>query len=122
MSEFKGNVFIDPKQLTSYGDAANDGAVQLSFTLPIPYGALATNVLFCPGAANVYIETSALLKGIAEIRTSLEPVRCSIAVLNMSIAPGGAETVEPNCKIPSSMSLELFAGSLNWYLIRENSG
>ncbi|NLH19533.1 MAG: hypothetical protein GX462_05705 [Thermotogaceae bacterium] len=41
MSESKGKVFIDPKQLTSYGDSANDGAVQLSFTLPIPYGALA---------------------------------------------------------------------------------
>jgi len=41
MNEANGKVFIDPKQLTSYGDATNDGAVQLSFTLPIPHGALA---------------------------------------------------------------------------------
>lgn len=34
-------VFADPKQLTSYGDSTHDGAVQLSFTLPVPYGALA---------------------------------------------------------------------------------
>ena len=38
MNEANGKVFIDPKQLTSYGDATNDGAVQLSFTLPIPHG------------------------------------------------------------------------------------
>ncbi len=32
---------INPKNIIPYGDSTNDGAVQLSFTLPIPYGALA---------------------------------------------------------------------------------
>lgn len=41
MNTDKKNTFMDPKQITSYGDATNDGAVQLSFTLPIPCGALA---------------------------------------------------------------------------------
>jgi len=32
---------INPKNIIPYGDSTNDGAIQFSFTLPIPYGALA---------------------------------------------------------------------------------
>ncbi|HPE67801.1 MAG TPA: OAM dimerization domain-containing protein [Thermotogota bacterium] len=32
---------LDPQHVSSYGDATNDGAVQLSFTLPVPFGGVA---------------------------------------------------------------------------------
>ncbi|MHB8757481.1 MAG: OAM dimerization domain-containing protein, partial [Bacillota bacterium] len=33
---------MKPEDVRPYGDTANDGAVQLSFTLPLPAGDLAT--------------------------------------------------------------------------------
>ncbi len=36
------NKSLDPKKITPYGDTMNDGKVQLSFTLPVPAGAEAT--------------------------------------------------------------------------------
>ena len=36
--ECKANSAVDLTRVKPYGDALNDGKVQLSFTLPVPYG------------------------------------------------------------------------------------